>query len=105
MTAGAGLFIVFWAAPGKADELLNALRAMLPVVRDEPGTLAYDLHRIVGDREGVAVYELYADAEAQRAHGESTAIEALKARLPGLLAAPPERYDLLPVGGAEGLSF
>lgn len=105
MTDRVGLFIAFWAAPGKADELLDALAAMLPVVRDEPGTLAYGLHRIAGDRKGVAVYEVYADAEAQRVHGASAAIEALKSRLPGLLAAPPERHDLVPVGDAKSLPF
>jgi quinol monooxygenase YgiN len=105
MSEKVGLYITFWAAPGKADELLNAVRTMLDVVKDEVGTLAYGFHTVSGEREGVSVYEIYANAEAQQVHGESSAIATLKARLPHLLAAPPERHKITPVAGSKGLPF
>jgi quinol monooxygenase YgiN len=100
-----GLYITFWAAPGKFDELLETVKTMLPVVAAEAGTLAYAFHKVTGTLEGVSVYEVYESAEAQRIHGESAAINALKARLPALLGAPPERHQLTPIPGAKGLPF
>ncbi len=105
MTEMVGLYITFWAAPGKIDALVAALQAMMLVVAEEEGTLSYGLHRVSGDLEGVSVYEIYRDAAAQRAHGLSTAIENLKSRLPELLGAPPMRHDLVPLPGAKGLPF
>ena len=105
MTDKIGLYITFWAAPGKIDALVEALQPMLAEVAGETGTLAYGLHRVSGDLEGVSVYEIYADAEAQALHGRSERIEALKSKLPGLLGAAPERYALTPIGGAKGLPF
>lgn len=106
MSEKVGLFITFWAAPGKFDALLEAVASMREVVSGEAGTLAYGFHRISGERgEGVAVYELYESAEAQRIHGESAAIKALMPRLAGLLGGAPERYQLIPVPGSKGLPF
>ncbi len=105
MSDQAGLFIIFWAAPGKLDALTQEVTTMVAVVNEEPGTLAYGFHRVVGEREGVAVYEIYENAEAQKLHGRSPAIEALKARLPHLLGGPPERYQLSPIPGSKGLPF
>ena len=105
MTNVTGLYITFWAAPGKIDELIVELEAMVSVTADEQGTLAYGLHRVSGEFEGVSVYEIYCDAAAQRDHGASSAIDQLRTRLPELLAAPPERYALQPIPGAKGLPF
>lgn len=63
------------------------------------------MHRVAGALEGVSVYEIYSDADAQAVHGASTPIEALKAELPDLLGAPPERFALSPIAGAKGLPF
>jgi len=106
MSDKVGLFIVFWAAPGKLDALLEAVSTMMAAVRLESGTLAYGFHRVSGERgEGVAVYELYESPEAQRIHGESAAINALRPRLAELIGAAPERYQLGPVSGSKGLPF
>lgn len=105
MAEPVGLYITFWATPGKIDALVEALKPMLAEVLGEPGTLAYGLHRVSGALEGVSVYEIYADAEAQALHVRSDAIEALKAKLPELLGAPPERPTLTPIAGAKGLPF
>ena len=100
-----GLYITFWATPGKIDALVEALQPMLATAAAEAGTLAYGMHRVSGALEGVSVYEIYADAKAQEEHGGSANIEAFKAKLPSLLGAPPERFALAPIGGAKGLPF
>lgn len=105
MTDKVGLYITFWAAPGKIDALVAALQPLLREVTTEPGTLAYGCHRVSGELEGVSVYEIYADADAQALHGRSDRIEALKTQLPGLLGAAPERHALTPLPGAKGLPF
>jgi quinol monooxygenase YgiN len=105
MSEKVGLYITFWAAPGKAGELLKEVTGMLDVVRGETGTLVYGFHKVSGDLEGVSVYEIYENAEAQRVHGDSAAIAALKGRLQHLLGAPPERYKISPVAGSKGLPF
>ena len=61
--------------------------------------------RAAGALEEVSVYESYADAEAQALHVRSDAIEALKAKVPELLGAPPERHTRTPIAGAKGLPF
>jgi quinol monooxygenase YgiN len=105
MSEKVGLYITFWAAPGKAAALLAEVQSMLEVVRGENGTLAYGFHTVSGEREGVSVYEIYASAEAQRIHGQSAAIDALRPRLAALLAGPPERHQIVPVPGSKGLPF
>lgn len=104
MSEKVALFITFWAAPGKIDMLLAELEAVLAVANEEPGTLVYSLHRVRGEREGASVYEVYADAAAQAQHGASAAVQKLKARLPELLASPPDRLELSPLGRAKGLT-
>lgn len=105
MTEKLGIFITFWAQPGKIDALVDALQAMAPVAAEEPGTLAYGFHRVSGELEGVCAYEVYADAAAQQAHIDSPAVATLKAALPDLLGAAPERYDFKPLPGGKGLPF
>lgn len=105
MSDKVGLYITFWAAHGKIDALIEALGPMIHAVASEAGTLAYGMHRVSGALEGVSVYEIYADADAQAHHGASESIDALKAKLPDLLGAPPERFALSPIASAKGLPF
>ena len=99
-----GLYITFWAAPGKADELLKTVQNIMATAQQEKGTLVYGINTVAGDRPGVSVFEIYANAEAQAEHGRSKAIEALKAALPGLISAPPEARPFTPVPGAKGMT-
>lgn len=105
MTQAVGLLATLWAAPGRIDDLIEAFTTMMQTVEQETGTLAYGLHRVSGDREGVVVYELYRDAAAQQRHGSSYALALLKARLPELLGAAPEMLSLMPIANAKGLPF
>jgi quinol monooxygenase YgiN len=55
--------------PGHADEVVDALRRMKPLVEaDEPGCTQYIAHR---DGDLVVLYEQYADQAALEAHRET----------------------------------
>ncbi len=105
MTDKVGIYITFWAAPGKIDALVAALGEMKATAAEEAGTLVYAFHRVSGTLEGVSAYEIYADAAAQAIHLESPAVARLMGALPDLLGAPPERHDFTPLPGAKGLPF
>ena len=59
------------------------------VRRDEPGTLAYLLHRSRKDPTLFLFYERYADAPAFDRHGKSAAMQSLFRELTPLLDGAP----------------
>ena len=92
------------AAPGKRDELVDAVGALYEAVDGEEGTEIYALHLDAGNEDVVWFYELYRDMDALTAHGTSDAMKAMGARFASLLAGQPELTFLTPVR-AKGLSF
>lgn len=100
-----GLYITFWAQPGKIDALTEAVTAMIPTAADETGTLVYGMHHIDGPRQGVSVYEIYKDAAAQAVHGASSALAELRGKLGELIDGAPERHALRPISNGKGLPF
>ena len=105
MSKKTGVFITFWAKPGKFDALLKEASSILDIVAVENGTLIYAFHKVTDQFDGISVYEIYENEESQNIHSQSEAMAQLKSRLAPLLAAPPERYDLAPIPGAKGLPF
>ena len=87
------------AAPGKRDELIEALQQGLATAESEPGTLRYIMHADVKDPDVVWFYELYEDQAAATAHGTSDGMKAMGAALAPLLAGRPELTFLTPLGG------
>lgn len=87
------------AQPGRRDELVNALKALIDATADEPGTLMYTLHTQKDDDNTVWFYELYADQAALSAHSHSEAMKAVGGALGGLLGGAPEITLLTPVVG------
>lgn len=79
-----GLYITFWAAPGKIEALVDALVPVVDSVVSEAGTLAYGVHRVSGAFEGVSVYEIC------RSSGASWCIRSDR-RPQGEIARPPRR--------------
>ncbi len=58
--------------PGKEAEGEKALNEMAAAVEaNEPGALTYIMHRSRKDPGEITVFEVYADAEAFDAHGQS----------------------------------
>ena len=92
------------AAPGKRDELVEALGPLHEAVAGEEGTEIYALHLDAADADVVWFYELYTDGDALAAHGGSEAMKAMGPRFASLLAGRPELIFLTPVQ-AKGLEF
>ena len=65
--------------PGKMDQALDAVRAFMPKIRTEPGTLEYVVYRGVEDPNMIFFYEKYQDQDAQAAHGASEEMKAFQA--------------------------
>jgi quinol monooxygenase YgiN len=81
-----GVVARFKALPGKEEAALAMFREFTAGVKEtEPGTLVYVFLRGRTDPQEIIVLEIYADADGRKAHAESPAITAAKARLPGLV--------------------
>jgi quinol monooxygenase YgiN len=78
------------AHEGRRDDLMNALRTMLPIVQAEVGTELYILNESSSDTTTVFVYELYRNEAAYWTHRQSDAHAHLRLQQVDLLAAPPE---------------
>lgn len=91
------------AAPGKRDELVAALSALVDAAQDEVGTEMYVLHQDANEPAVVWVYELYADGDAFAAHSSSDAMKALGPKLASLLGGPFELHLTEPVR-AKGIA-
>jgi len=72
------------AAKGKGEALAALLTEQVGVVRrEEPGCLAYRLHRAADDPELFLFYELYADDAAFDAHRKAPHLAAFRQRREG----------------------
>src|SRR2546421_1345208 len=83
---------------GREAEAEAAFRKQIDfVTREEPGTLAYLLHRGRKEKSTYLFYERYADAEAFDRHGKTTAMQELFRALQGVLDGAPsiELFDEL----------
>lgn len=89
------LFVRLEAKPGKEQEVENFLRGGLPLVEEEPATIAW-----FGIRLGpttFAIFDAFPDEEGRQAHLSGRVAAALMANAPELLAEPPsiEKADVL----------
>lgn len=83
-------FVKFVTQPGQRDELLAALREMLPAVAGEDGTEVYSFHTDKADDNAIWLFELYSDDGALGTHSSSDAMKTFLGALGGgLLAEPP----------------
>jgi quinol monooxygenase YgiN len=83
------MVVEFRAAPGRADDLRDALLALVGPTRDEHGCLRYDLHDDRVDPDFFAFYEVWETAEAHAAHDRSDHVRAIAVALPELTVQPP----------------
>ena len=87
------------AQPGKRDEVVAALTAMLHHVESEAGTLVYALNADAAENDVLWVYEVYTDQAALEAHSGSDTMKSVGQSLRGLLAGRPELHFGAPIGG------
>lgn len=98
-----GSYIKFTAHPGQRDALVEHLLAAANSVSSLPGCELYIINTSPSEPDAVWVTEVWssrADRDAPlTAEGARDSIQQVLA----LLAAPPERIDVLPIGG-KGLA-
>lgn len=83
------------ATPGKEDELKNVLTTMVSKVKaNESGVPVYSLHVADNDPTLFLFYEQYDNADAFKAHAETSHMKEMGGALRGLLAGKPviERF-------------
>jgi quinol monooxygenase YgiN/mannose-6-phosphate isomerase-like protein (cupin superfamily) len=100
--AGIGRYMKFTAQPGRGDELAQLLLRAANSLRDTPGCELYVINRSPTDPDVVWVTELWLSQDALEASLEQLRAgdaQAQVAELRALLAAPPERIDVEPLGG------
>jgi quinol monooxygenase YgiN len=91
------LFVRLEAKTGKAAEVENFLRGGLPLVEQEPATLAWFGIRLGPTTFGI--FDAFPDESGRQAHLAGKVAAALMAKAPELLAQPPviEKADVLAV--------
>ena len=85
------------AQAGKEKEMEDALRAMIPKVQSEEGTIAYILHRAQNEQGKFLFYEKYRDRAAFDFHSSTPHFKELFGKISPLLDGQPhvEMYEEL----------
>lgn len=85
------------AKPGKTAEVEAFLRGGLPLVEQEPATLAWFAIQL--GPTTFAIFDVFPDEAGRQAHLSGKVAAALMAKAPELLARPPviEKADVLAV--------
>jgi len=81
---------VLKAADDKGDDLEQAFRKLMSKVLDDPGTVAYLVHRGMDDATTFFVYEKYENADALKAHSSTEHFKEFSRAVGSLLVARPE---------------
>ena len=101
-----GYYVKFTARAGQRDALVGRLLRAAELAGKAAGCELYIVNTAVAEADVVWVTEVWGSAADHRASLEGLATEegrALIAETLALLAGPPERTDVLPVGG-KGLA-
>ncbi len=89
------LYVRLEAKPGKEQEVEAFLKAGLPIVQEEPQTVAWFGIRLGPSTFGI--FDAFPDEKGRQAHLSGKVAAALMAKAPELLAKPPviEKVDVL----------
>jgi quinol monooxygenase YgiN len=89
------LFVRLEAKPGREAEVESFLRSGLPIVQEEPATIAWFGIRLGPSTFGI--FDAFPDESGRQAHLSGRVAAALMAKAPDLLAKPPaiEKVDVL----------
>src|SRR5689334_5974183 len=97
-----GYYVKFMARAGQRDALVERLLRAAELAGKAAGCELYIVNTAVAEADVVWVTEVWRNAEDHRASLEGLATDegrALIAETLALLVGPPERTDVLPVGG------
>ena len=94
-TVTVALWVKLDAKPGKEADVETFLRSALPLVQEEPATLAWFAIRLGPSSFGI--FDAFPDDAGRQAHLSGKVAAALMAKAPELLASSPsiEKVDLL----------
>jgi quinol monooxygenase YgiN len=94
-TVTVALAVKLESKPGKEGDLETFLRGALPLVQEEPATLAWFAIRLGQSTFGI--FDAFPDDAGRQAHLSGKVAAALMANAPELLAGPPsiEKVDVL----------
>ena len=92
-----GLLVRLEAKAGKEEDVAQLLQSALPLVQDEPDTIAWFAARL--GHSSFAIFDAFPSDAGRQAHLAGAVAAALAANADELLAAPPaiEPADLLAV--------
>ena len=91
----AGLLVRIEAKPGKEADVERFLRAGLPIVQQEPATIAWFAIRLGPSTFGI--FDVFPDESGRQAHISGRVAATLVSKAPDLFAQPPiiEKVDVL----------
>jgi quinol monooxygenase YgiN len=94
-TVNVGLFVRLEAKPGKEKDVEQFLNGGLPIVEDEPATIAWFAIRM--GKSTFGIFDAFPDDAGRNAHLTGRVAAALMAKASELLASPPaiEKVDVL----------
>jgi len=83
------------AVDGKGDELEREFQKLVPNVLNDPGTIAYVVHRGIDDSSKFFVYEKYESPEALKAHSSTPHFQEFARAMASMIDGRPEvgRYS------------
>lgn len=81
---------VLRAKPGQEASLRQELLALIPVTRQEPGCLNYDLHQAAEDSGLFMFHENWSSKQHLDDHLARPHLQAFFAKAPALVAEPPQ---------------
>ena len=89
------LWVRLEAKPGKEKDVANFLEQGLPIVQDEPATIAWFAIRVGPSTFGI--FDAFPDESGRQAHLSGKVAAALKEKRGELFATPPaiEKIDIL----------
>lgn len=58
-------------AEGRGNDVVEAFKKVVPQIRQDPGTVAYNILQAVDDPNKITVYEQYETHEALQYHGQT----------------------------------
>jgi quinol monooxygenase YgiN/mannose-6-phosphate isomerase-like protein (cupin superfamily) len=107
VSEGVARYVKFTAQPGRGEELAGLLLSAADSLRDAPGCELYVINRSVTNPDEIWVTELWMNQDTLDARVKELETEAGRARVAdvmALLAGPPERIDVVPLGGVGYLA-
>jgi len=84
------LVAVLNVAEGKGNEVVEEFKKLVPKVRQDPGTIAYNINQAADNPDKIMVYEKYKDQEALQYHGQTEHFREFGRSTRSLFAGRPE---------------